>query len=61
MKVNLTPEQQEYVDSYNKILGRLSDIQLKIDGLKKEADETILALNQLRRKEQLTFPENESQ
>ena len=61
MEVNLTPEQQEYVDSYNKILNRLSDIQLRIDDLKKEADETVLALNQLRRKEQLMFPENESQ
>tara|TARA_B110000305_G_scaffold186760_1_gene208002 strand:- start:389 stop:574 length:186 start_codon:yes stop_codon:yes gene_type:complete len=61
MEVNLTQEQKEYVEAYNKILNRLSDIQLRIDDLKKEADETVLALNQLRRKEQLMFPENESQ
>lgn len=59
MEVNLTPEQQEYVDAYNKILNRLSDIQLKIDDLKKEADEAVYALNTLRREEAIRFPESE--
>lgn len=59
MDVKLTAEQKEFVDQYNTILNRLRDIQSNIDKLKKEADEAILALNQLRRKEQQMFPDNE--
>lgn len=59
MDVKLTAEQKEFVDQYNIILNRLHDIQSNIDKLKKEADEAILALNQLRRKEQQLFPDNE--
>jgi hypothetical protein len=59
MDVKLTAEQKEFVDQYNTILNRLHDIQSNIDKLKKEADEAILALNQLRRKEQQLFPDNE--
>lgn len=59
MDVKLTAEQKEFVDQYNTILNRLRDIQSNIDKLKKEADEAILALNQLRRKEQQVFPDNE--
>ena len=56
MDIKLTAEQKEFVDQYNTILNRLHDIQSNIDKLKKEADEAILALNQLRRKEQQLFP-----
>jgi hypothetical protein len=59
MDVKLTAEQKEFVDQYNVILNRLHDIQSNINKLKKEADEAILALNQLRRKEQQLFPDNE--
>jgi len=59
MDIKLTAEQKEFVDQYNTILNRLHDIQSNIDKLKKEADEAILALNQLRRKEQQLFPDNE--
>lgn len=59
MDVKLTAEQKEFVDQYNTILNRLHDIQSNIDKLKKEAEEAILALNQLRRKEQQLFPDNE--
>lgn len=59
MDVKLTAEQKEFVDQYNTILNRLHNIQSNIDKLKKEADEAILALNQLRRKEQQVFPDNE--
>lgn len=59
MDVKLTAEQKEFVDQYNTILNRLHDIQSNIDKLKKEAEEAILALNQLRRKEQQMFPDNE--
>jgi|SaaInl1SG_22_DNA_1037389.scaffolds.fasta_scaffold13607_3 hypothetical protein len=58
MDVKLTAEQREFVDQYNTILNRLHDIQSNIDKLKKEADEAILALNQLRHKEQQLFPDN---
>jgi len=59
MDVKLTAEQKEFVDQYNTILNRLHDIQSNIDKLKKEAEEAILALNQLRHKEQQMFPDNE--
>lgn len=59
MDVKLTAEQKEFVDQYNTILNRLHDIQSNIDKLKKEAEEAILALNQLRRKEQQMFPDSE--
>ena len=57
MEVNLTPEQQEYVDAYNIILNRLSDIQERILALKEEADISIEELKVLRLQEHEAFPE----
>jgi hypothetical protein len=57
MEVNLTPEQQEYVDAYNLILNRLSSIQERIIALKEEADTTVAELNELRLREREAFPE----
>jgi len=57
MNVNLTPEQYEYVQAYNRILNKLSNIQTRIDELQKEAKETIAELNNLRTIERDMFPE----
>lgn len=57
MEVNLTQEQKEYVDAYNRILNRLTDIQSKINQLEIEAAEAIEELNSLRAKERESFPE----
>lgn len=57
MDVNLTPEQEVFVEKYNLILNRLNGIQLNIEKLKLEADEAILALNRLRQEERDLFPE----
>jgi len=57
MEVNLTTEQQEYVDEYTLILNRLSSIQERIIALKEEADTTVAELNELRLREREAFPE----
>ena len=57
MEVNLTLEQKEYVEAYNKILNKLANIQERIDGLKLEADQALQELNALRTSERSTFPE----
>jgi|TARA_B110000259_G_scaffold54937_1_gene64686 hypothetical protein len=57
MEVNLTQEQKEYVEAYNKILNKLANIQERIDGLKLEADQALQELNSLRTSERSTFPE----
>jgi hypothetical protein len=57
MEVNLTQEQKEYVEAYNKILNKLANIQERIDGLKLEADQALQELNALRTSERSTFPE----
>ena len=57
MEVNLTPEQQEYVDAYNIILNRLASVQERIQALKEEADATIEELDELRLRERAAFPE----
>ena len=57
MEVNLTKEQKEYVEAYNKILNKLANIQERIDGLKLEADQALQELNALRTSERSTFPE----
>ena len=56
MEVNLTQEQKEYVEAYNKILNKLANIQERIDGLKLEADQALQELNSLRTSERSTFP-----
>ena len=61
MEVNLTPEQQDFVDAYNKVLNRINGIQLKIDKLKDEASEAVLELNRLRHEEQLMFPPDDTE
>jgi hypothetical protein len=61
MEVNLTPEQQEYVDAYNAVLNRINGIQLKIDKLKDEASEAVLELNRLRHEERLMFPPDDTE
>lgn len=57
MEVNLTKEQKEYVEAYNKILNRLTDIQSKINALEEEAAEVLQELNDLRASEREEFPE----
>lgn len=57
MEVNLTKEQKEYVEAYNKILNRLTDIQSRIQKLEDEAAEVLQELNQLRESEREEFPE----
>ena len=57
MEVNLTQEQKEYVEAYNKILNKLANIQERIDDLKLEADQALQELNSLRTSERSTFPE----
>lgn len=57
MEVNLTKEQKEYVEAYNKILNRLTDIQSKISALEEEAAEVLQELNDLRASEREEFPE----
>ena len=57
MEVNLTKEQKEYVEAYNKILNRLTDIQSKIKALEEEAAEVLQELNDLRASEREQFPE----
>jgi|AACY02.14.fsa_nt_gi FtsZ-binding cell division protein ZapB len=59
MEVNLTKEQKEYVEKYNAILNRVSDIQHKIEALEKEAHEALEELNNLRLKERETFPDEQ--
>ena len=59
MEVNLTKEQKEYVEKYNAILNRVSDIQYKIEALEKEAHEALEELNNLRLKERETFPDEQ--
>lgn len=61
MDIELTPEQQDFVDAYNKVLNRINGIQLKIDKLKDEASEAVLELNRLRREEQLMFPPDDTE
>jgi predicted ATP-grasp superfamily ATP-dependent carboligase len=61
MDIELTPEQQDFVDAYNKVLNRINGIQLKIDKLKNEASEAVLELNKLRREEQLMFPPDDTE
>ena len=61
MDIELTPEQQDFVDAYNKVLNRINCIQLKIDKLKNEASEAVLELNKLRREEQLMFPPDDTE
>jgi hypothetical protein len=59
MEINLTEEQQQFVDSYNKILNRLEVIQSKINELEIEAAETIEELNNLRARERESSPEGQ--
>lgn len=59
MEINLTEEQQQFVDSYNKILNRLEVIQSKINELEIEAAETIEELNSLRARERESLPEGQ--
>ena len=57
MEVNLTQEQKEYVDAYNQILNRLTEVQSKINKLEQEAGAILQELNDLRTKERQEFPE----
>lgn len=57
MEVNLTKQQKEYVDGYNAILNRLSEIQMKIDTLELEAKQALEDLNNLRQRERDAFPD----
>jgi hypothetical protein len=57
MDETLTIEQQAFVDSYNIVLTKLSNIQERILTLKKEAEEAVLELNELRLREKEFFPE----
>ena len=59
MEINLTEEQQQFVDSYNKILNRLEVIQSKINELEIEAAETLEELNNLRARERESSPEGQ--
>ena len=61
MEINLTEEQQQFVDSYNKILNRLEVIQSKINELEIEAAETIEELNNLRARERESLPDGQDQ
>lgn len=60
MEVHLTERQREYVEKYQSILNRLSDIQTELGRLGKESEHLITELKDLRSKERLEFPDSDS-
>ena len=60
MEVHLTERQREYVEKYQSILNRLSDIQSELGRLGKESEHLITELKDLRSKERLEFPDSDS-
>jgi|TARA_B110000483_G_C17856094_1_gene412279 predicted ATP-grasp superfamily ATP-dependent carboligase len=60
MEANLTKDQKIFVESYQRILNKLADIQFQVDDLQIEAKKYIKELNDLREEERALFPDQEN-
>lgn len=59
MEVQLTERQQEYVLEYQRILNRLTDIQVQVTNLGEESNKLLEDLKALRAQEKEEFPDED--